>query len=100
LTVTDPNGQLLIDTNYDGIYESGVKEFSSFEIRFRLNSTIPLVPGTGSFKFQSYLTTAFTFTHKTYESINKATFAIEHYQLIDRMMEFQIYLIAIAIMME
>jgi hypothetical protein len=66
LTVTDPNGQLLIDTNYDGIYESGVKEFSSFEIRFRLNSTIPLVPGTGSFKFQSYLTTAFTFTHKTY----------------------------------
>jgi hypothetical protein len=44
-----------------------------------------LVPGTGSFKFQSYLTTAFTFTHKNLsESINnKATFAIEHYQLID-----------------
>jgi hypothetical protein len=43
-----------------------------------------LVPGTGSFKFQSYLTTAFTFTHKNLsESNNKATFAIEHYQLID-----------------
>jgi gliding motility-associated-like protein len=85
LTVTDPNGQLLIDTNYDGIYETGVKEFSSFEIRFRLNSTTPLVPGTGTFKFQSYLTTAVTFTHKNLsESIgNKATFGIEYYQLID-----------------
>jgi gliding motility-associated-like protein len=85
LTVTDPNGQLLIDTNYDGIYETGVKEFSSFEIRFRLNSTIPLVPGSGSFKFQSYLTTAVTFTHKNLSesTSNKATFAIEHYQLID-----------------
>jgi hypothetical protein len=56
ITVTDPNGQLLIDTNYDGQYETGVKEFSSFEICFRLNSTTPLSPGTGTFKFQSCLT--------------------------------------------
>jgi hypothetical protein len=33
---------LLIDTNY-GIYESGVTVYSSFEIRFRLNSTILLL---------------------------------------------------------
>jgi hypothetical protein len=36
ITVLNPNNQLLIDTNYDGFYESGVTEFSSFEIRFRL----------------------------------------------------------------
>jgi hypothetical protein len=33
ITVLNPNNQLLIDTNYDGIYESGVTEYSSFEIR-------------------------------------------------------------------
>ena len=85
ITVTDPDGQLLIDTNYDGQYETGVKEFSSFEIRFRLNSTIPLVAGAGTFKFQSYLTSAVTFTHKNLSetSSNKSTFQIEHYLLID-----------------
>lgn len=85
ITVTNPDGQLLIDTNYDGQYESGVTEFSSFEIRFRLNSTTPLVAGAGTFKFQSYLTTEVTLTHKNLSetSSNKSTFMIEHYQLID-----------------
>jgi hypothetical protein len=47
ITVLNPSNQLLIDTNYDGIYESGVTVYSSFEIRFRLNSTI-LLPTSGS----------------------------------------------------
>ncbi|WP_413997696.1 T9SS type B sorting domain-containing protein [Flavobacterium sp. W1B] len=85
ITVTDPNDQLLIDTNYDGIYESGVKEFSSFEIRFRLKNTVPLLPGTGSFKFQSYLTNSITFSHTNLSesNSNKATFGIEHFLMID-----------------
>ncbi|MDG2433299.1 T9SS type B sorting domain-containing protein [Flavobacterium sp.] len=85
ITVTDPNGQLLIDTNYDGQYETGVKEFSSFEIRFRLNSTVPLAPGTGTFKFQSYLTNAVTLTHKNLSesNANRATFQLDYYQVID-----------------
>ena len=85
ITVTDPNGELLIDTNYDGQYETGVKEFSSFEIRFRLKSTVPLTPGLGTFKFESYLTSALTFTHKNLsESVgNKATFALQNYTLFD-----------------
>ena len=64
ITVLNPTNQLLIDTNYDGIYESGVTQFSSFEIRFRLNSTIPLAAGTGTFKFQTYLANSISFTHK------------------------------------
>lgn len=63
ITVLNPNNQLLIDTNYDGIYESGVTQYSSFEIRFRLNSTIPLVAGTGTFQFLTYLTNSIRFTH-------------------------------------
>ncbi|WP_418263458.1 T9SS type B sorting domain-containing protein [Flavobacterium faecale] len=70
ITVTNPSNQLLIDTNYDGIYESGVTEYSSFEIRFRLNSTTPLAAGTGDFKFSSYLTNTFSITHKNLSETN------------------------------
>ncbi len=64
ITVLNPNNQLLIDTNYDGIYETGVTEYSSFEIRFRLNNTTPLAAGTGTFKFLTYLSNTISFTHK------------------------------------
>ncbi|MDP3353647.1 MAG: T9SS type B sorting domain-containing protein [Flavobacteriaceae bacterium] len=64
ITVLDPLNQLQIDTNYDGIYESGVTQFSSFEIRFILNGSNPLQAGTGKFKFLTYLTNSLSFTHK------------------------------------
>ena len=85
ITLTDPQNQLLVDTNYDGIYESGVTEYSSFEIRFRLKSTIPLLPGTGSFQFSSYLTDAITFIHTNLSetNINKAIFMISHTETFD-----------------
>jgi gliding motility-associated-like protein len=85
ITLTDPQNQLLVDTNYDGIYESGVTEFSSFEIRFRLKSTTPLTPGLGSFYFSSYLTNSVTFTHTNLSdtSINKATFMVSHTETFD-----------------
>lgn len=78
VTVLNPTNQLLIDTNYDGIYESGVTEFSSFEIRFRLNGSIPLAAGTGTFKFQSYQTSTFKVTHKNLldSTGNKSTFKL------------------------
>jgi gliding motility-associated-like protein len=70
ITVLNPTNQLLIDTNYDGIYESGVTQFSSFEIRFRLNGSVPLPAGTGTFKFQSYQTKSFQITHKNLSDTN------------------------------
>lgn len=77
-TVLNPDNQLLIDTNYDGIYESGVTEFSSFEIRFRLNGNVPLAAGTGTFIFQSYQTQSFKITVKNLvDNIgNKSTFRL------------------------
>ena len=71
VTVLNPNNQLLIDTNFDGFYESGVSQFSSFEIRFRLNSSIPLAAGTGTFKFQSYGTTSFSLLLSVLEMATK-----------------------------
>ncbi|HEU4789328.1 MAG TPA: gliding motility protein, partial [Flavobacterium sp.] len=78
ITVLNPTNQLLIDTNYDGIYESGVTQFSSFEIRFRLNGSVPLSAGSGTFKFQSYQTKSFQITHKNLLDIagNKSTFKL------------------------
>ena len=79
ITVLNPNDQLIIDTNYDGIYESGVTQFTSFEIRFRLNSATPLAAGTGTFKFLSYLTNSLSIKHKNLSdtNFNKGTFKIE-----------------------
>ena len=78
ITVLNPNNQLLIDTNYDGIYESGITQYSSFEIRFRLNSTTPLPAGTGTFKFLTNDSNTLIFTHKNLsDSVkDKATFKL------------------------
>lgn len=75
ITVLNPDDQLSIDTNYDGIYETGVTQFSSFEIRFRLNSAAALAAGTGTFKFLTYLTNSISFTHKNLsdDNPNKST---------------------------
>ncbi|MDI5897349.1 T9SS type B sorting domain-containing protein [Flavobacterium yafengii] len=85
ITLTDPQNQLLVDTNYDGIFESGVTEFSSFEIRFRLNSTTPLTPGLGNFQFSSYLTNSITLTHNNLSetTVNKAIFMINRIETFD-----------------
>ncbi|CAN1509878.1 Gliding motility-associated, C-terminal domain [Flavobacteriaceae bacterium] len=78
VTVLNPTNQLLVDTNYDGVYESGVTQFSSFEIRFRLNGNTPLIAGTGTFKFQSFQTKTFKITHKNLLDTagNKGTFKL------------------------
>ena len=78
VTVLNPDNQLLIDTNYDGIYESGITQFSSFEIRFRLNGNKVLPAGSGTFSFQSYQTKSFKITHKNLldSAGNKATFKL------------------------
>jgi gliding motility-associated-like protein len=55
ITLLNPNDELLIDTDYDGVFENGITEYSSFEIRFRLNGTTPLAAGSASFSFNGYL---------------------------------------------
>jgi gliding motility-associated-like protein len=85
LTLLDPYNELLVDTNYDGIYESGVTEFSSFEIRFRLKSALPIPPGAARFSISSYLTDSITFEHHNLSenAVNKATFAFYITHLMD-----------------
>ncbi|MEM0575770.1 T9SS type B sorting domain-containing protein [Flavobacterium polysaccharolyticum] len=78
LTIKDSFGDLLIDTNFDGIYESGVKEFTSFEIRFRFKSTTTVPQGGARFTIQGYKVDSLTFKHYNLsETIaNRAAFYI------------------------
>ncbi len=78
ITVLNPNDQLLIDTNYDDIYESGITSYSSYEIRFRMNSATSLTPGSGTFRFKSAATSTITFKHINLSDAtdNKATFRL------------------------
>ena len=53
VTVINPDNQLLIDTNYDGIFESGITNYSSFEIRFRINGNIAVTTANATFGFNT-----------------------------------------------
>ena len=78
ITVINPDNQLLIDTNYDGLYESNVTQFSSYEIRFKVNGTVPLSAGTGTFKFMANNATSVSIKHINLLNTagNKSTFKI------------------------
>lgn len=78
ITVLNPNNQLLIDTNYDGIFESGITSYSSFEIHFRINGNAPLAAGSGTFSFNANLIRKLKFEHINLSNsvASKATFSI------------------------
>jgi gliding motility-associated-like protein len=71
ISVSNPTNQLLIDTNFDGIFESGITEFSAFEIRFRFNISTPLPAGSGTFSFRSSSTESFRFLHRNLTADNE-----------------------------
>ncbi len=78
ITVLNPSDQLLIDTNYDNIFESGVTSYSSYEIRFRLKDALALTPGTGTFQFRCNGATSVSLKHINLSdtSGNNATFKL------------------------
>ena len=77
ITLLNPTGQLLVDTNYDGVYEAGVTQFSSFEIRFKLGGNA-LALGSGTFSFNASGINSITYIHKNNSDTNsnQATFNI------------------------
>ena len=60
ITLIDPSDKLLVDSNFDGIFESGVTLISGSEIRFRINPN-PL--GNTPFRFSAVGIDEFIFTH-------------------------------------
>lgn len=83
ITITNPTNQLLIDTDYDGIYETGITKFSSFDVRFVLNPAV-LLPATGTppaidFKIQTYLSNSISFAHRNLSTTQTSTASFSFY---------------------
>ena len=76
ITVLNLDNQLLIDVNYDGIYDNNVQEFTAFEIRFKLNSAA-LPNGNGTFSFQSYSASQFEIEYNNISEINSNSVAFQ-----------------------
>lgn len=60
ITLVDPDDRLLVDSNFDGIFESGVTQISGSEIHFRTN---PTPTGTTPYAFFANQVDGFTFKH-------------------------------------
>ena len=77
LTVFDPENQLLIDVNYDGIYDNNVERFTAFEIRFKLNSAL-LSSEDVAFSFHSNQATGFSikYSNTSETELNSAAFQL------------------------
>ncbi len=69
ITLIDPDNRLLVDTNFDGIYESGITKVSGSEIHFIVN---PSPSGNTPFQFLANNVTGFSFIHHL-DNINKAS---------------------------
>jgi len=61
ITVIDPDNILLIDTDFDDIFETGVNNFSASEIRFKYN---PTPSGSAPYKLVANNVDQITFKHQ------------------------------------
>ena len=71
ITLQDPSNRLLIDTNYDGVYSSGVTSVTLNEIRFKFN---PTPSGVFPFSFRANSIDGFVFTHNLNNNSSNSTF--------------------------
>ncbi len=60
ITLVDPDNRLLVDSNFDGLFESGVTQISGSEIHFTIN---PTPNGNTAFQFFANSVDGFTFEH-------------------------------------
>ena len=59
ITLLDPDGNLYVDTNYDGVYEENIIQFTSNEIRFKFKTR-----DNTTYEFYAYQTDGIELTHK------------------------------------
>ena len=71
ITLIDPDNILVVDTNFDDIFETGVNNFSSAEVRFRYN---PTPTGTTPFKLVANNISQITFKHELNSTVDNSTF--------------------------
>ncbi len=72
LTLIDPDNRLLVDSNYDGIFENGVVQMSGSEIHFKIN---PTPSGNTPFELVGDRIDGFSFIHKLSNNSEASTFS-------------------------
>ncbi|MDC1343933.1 hypothetical protein N8249_09880, partial [Flavobacteriaceae bacterium] len=71
ITLIDPDNILLIDTDFDDIFETGVTNFSSAEIRFKFN---PSPSGSTPYKLVANSVNQLIFKHLLNNTVDNSTF--------------------------
>lgn len=71
ITLLDPDNILLVDTDFDDVFETGVDNFSSAEIRFRFN---PTPNGTTPYKMVANSVDQITFKHLSINTTSNSVF--------------------------
>jgi len=61
ITLVDPDDRLLVDSNFDGIFETGITQISGSEIHFKIN---PSPTGNTPYQFLANQVDGFSFIHK------------------------------------
>ncbi|GAA4231614.1 hypothetical protein GCM10022291_04470 [Postechiella marina] len=61
ITLVDPDDRLLVDTNFDGVFETGITITSGSEIHFKIN---PSPTGSTPYQFLANQVDSFSFIHK------------------------------------
>ncbi len=74
LTLLDPDNRLLVDTNFDGIFESGVTSFTANEFLFKYN---PAPSGNSSFSFNAREVTEVNIVHSNESILSTSTFGFK-----------------------
>ncbi|WP_203258799.1 T9SS type B sorting domain-containing protein [Hyunsoonleella ulvae] len=71
ITLVDPDNRLLVDSNFDGIFETGVTILSGSEIRFKFN---PSPSGNTPYEFLANQVDGFSFVHILENGTSSSTF--------------------------
>lgn len=70
ITLVDPDDRLLVDSNFDGIFETGITQISGSEIQFKINTA---TTGNTPFAFYANQIDGFAFIHN---NVNLSTSSI------------------------
>jgi gliding motility-associated-like protein len=72
ITLLDPDNRLLVDSNFDGLFETGITQISGSEIHFKIN---PTPSGNTPFTFFGNKVEAFSFIHRLANTTTASTFS-------------------------
>ncbi|WP_396600439.1 T9SS type B sorting domain-containing protein [Algibacter sp. R77976] len=71
ITLIDPDDRLLIDSNFDGVFETGITTMSGSEIHFKIN---PTPSGSTPYEFLANQVDGFSFIHHLENTTSDSSF--------------------------